>query len=566
MGPFVEERILSCVIFLPILAGMLLVGSGLLLRVLFGSAGLPGVVWRAAAVGASGLTFLITLVGVWGEFDPERIGLQLVEYSPWLPEYGVHYFVAVDGISLFLVLLTTGLVPIVLIASWHQVDRSPRSFVFFILALESGMLGSFLSLNLVQFYFFWEVMLIPMYFIIGIWGGSRRIYAATKFFVFTMFGSLLMLIAILVLYRLNFEQGGAWNLDLIALPGSSAFALLDTRVPLGGEGVPWWSTQIWLFGAFALAFAIKVPLVPLHTWLPDAHVEAPTAGSVLLAAILLKMGTYGFLRFALPLFPNASALLAPLFITLALVGIVYGSLVAMVQQDIKKLVAYSSLAHLGFVVLGIFSLNVHGLTGSIVQMLNHGLSTGALFLLVGFLYERRHTHEISAFGGLAKPMPVFASVFAIVVMSSIGVPALNGFVGEFLVLLGSFERNSFAAVVACLGIVLSAAYMLSMYRRVMLGPVENPENRGLIDLDWRERSIFVALLIPIFWIGLYPNPVLRRIEPSVLELLRQIDERTIVPPSVITEPSPEDGTPDGPPIRQPAPVPIPRPRPEAKLI
>jgi NADH-quinone oxidoreductase subunit M len=369
-----------------------------------------------------------------------------------------------------------------------------------------------------------------MYFIIGIWGGPRRIYAAIKFFLFTMVGSLLMLLAMIVLYYLNFEQTGVLNFDFVAPPpGGLSGGLLDTVVPLDGA---WWQTQTWLFFAFALAFAIKVPMFPVHTWLPDAHVEAPTSGSVVLAGVLLKMGTYGFLRFALPLFPTAAMEAAPFMMGLALVGIVYGSLVAMVQKDIKKLVAYSSVAHLGFVMLGLFTFNVHGLNGGVLQMINHGLSTGALFILVGMLYERRHTRMISDFGGIARPMPVYAAFFGIVTMSSIGLPGLNGFVGEFLILLGTFQASPLAAIIATSGVVLAAAYMLWMYRRVMFGPVENPENRGLIDLGLREKFVMLALVIPIIWIGVYPNPLLRRIEPSVIELLRQIETRVVVAETV----------------------------------
>jgi NADH-quinone oxidoreductase subunit M len=393
-------------------------------------------------------------------------------------------------------------------------------------------------------------MLIPMYFIIGIWGGPRRIYAAVKFFIFTMFGSLLMLVALLVLYRLNFEQGGAWNLNLVTLPGVDGLGLFDTNVPV--DGVPWWKSQVWLFAAFALAFGIKVPVFPFHTWLPDAHVEAPTSGSVILAGVLLKMGTYGFVRFALPIFPDASVDFVPVMFALGLVGIVYGSLVAMVQADVKKLVAYSSVAHLGFVVLGIFALNAHGLVGGVLQMVNHGLSTGALFLLVGFLYERRHTRQIGDFGGLMKPMPIYATAFGVVLMSSIGLPSLNGFVGEFLILLGTFGADRWVAVVATSGVILAAVYMLWMYRRVMFGPVEKAENRGLIDLDWRERLVMVAMIVPIVWIGLNPNPLLRRIEPSVIEVLKRMTpevEETVAmrapPPEVVGGPAPGALVPTG---------------------
>jgi len=528
MGPYIDGHILTWVTFIPLATALLLVASSILASFLFRSDGLPPLVWRAVAMGSSSLTFLLSLAGVWGGYDPEQSGYQLVERVEWLPDLGIHYFVGIDGISLMLVMLTTFLMPIVLLASWNDINRSLRSYVFFMLFIETGMLGAFVSLNLFLFYVFWEVMLIPMYFIIGIWGGPGRVYAAVKFFLFTMFGSLLMLVAMLIVYLLNFEQGGAFNLDLVTPPGATGLALLDTVIPVGGGSSPWWKTQNWLFGAFALAFGIKVPLFPFHTWLPDAHVEAPTGGSVVLAGVLLKMGTYGFVRFALPLFPEAASAYAPLMLTLGVIGIVYGSLVAMVQSDVKRLVAYSSVAHLGFVVLGIFALNVHGLNGGVLQMVNHGLSTGALFLLVGFIYERRHTRAIADFGGLAKPMPVYAALFGIVLMSSIGLPGLNGFVGEFLILLGTFAHDPWVAVVATLGVVLAAAYMLWMYRRIMLGPVENPENRGLIDLDWRERLVVVAMIIPIIWIGLYPNPLLRRIEPSVMETLRHMEERSAV--------------------------------------
>jgi NADH-quinone oxidoreductase subunit M len=430
------------------------------------------------------------------------------------------------------------------------------------LFLETGMVGTFVALNVFHFYVFWEVMLIPMYFIIGVWGGPRRVYAAVKFFVFTMAGSLLMLVAILVVYYLAWQQTGQLNFDLVTLPGATLPGLYDVSIPVGGD-VPWWTLQAWLFAAFALAFAIKVPLVPLHTWLPDAHVEAPTAGSVVLAGVLLKMGTYGFLRFALPLFPVAAVDLAPWILALSLVGIVYGSLVAMVQPDIKKLVAYSSVAHLGFVMLGTFAFNTTGVNGAVIQMVNHGLSTGALFLLVGMLYERRHTRMIEDFGGVAKPMPVFAAFFGIVTMSSIGLPALNGFVGEFLILLGTYLRSPAVAVVATSGVVLAAAYMLWMYRRVMFGPIEAAENRSLIDLSLREKFVMSALVVPIVWIGVYPETFLRRIEPSVVELLSRVEEKralvlveapeTAAPAAVPEAPAAEE--PEAPPVAEPAPAP-----------
>jgi len=525
------EHLITTVTFLPLATGLLLLATGVIANALGGS-GLPPSLWRTVGFGSTGVTFLLSL-GFFRRFDPTDTGYQFVEYTKWIPDYGVHYHVGIDGISLLLVLLTTFLMPVVLLASWKDVQKSEKSYVFFMLFLETGMLGAFVSLNLFQFYVFWELMLVPMYFIIGIWGGPRRVYAAVKFFLFTMVGSLLMLVAMLVVYSLFQQQTGILTFDLVSPPGGGP-ALLDTVVPLGGPGVAWWQTQYWLFAAFALAFAIKVPMVPLHTWLPDAHVEAPTAGSVVLAGVLLKMGTYGFLRFALPLFPAALPDWTPTIIILSVVGIIYGSLVAMVQDDIKKLVAYSSVAHLGFVMLGMFALNVQGVNGSVLQMVNHGLSTGALFLLVGMLYERRHTRQIADFGGVAKPMPVYAFFFGLVTMSSIGLPMLNGFVGEFLILVGSFLSHPWATVFATSGVVLAAAYMLWMFRRVLFGPVEHAENRKLIDLDWRERGVLLAMVIPIVWIGVYPDPFLRRIEPSVSALLQDMQARaelaTAAPP------------------------------------
>jgi len=518
-----QGQLVTIVTFLPLFAGLGLIATGVAARAI-GASGLPDSAWRAVGFATSLATFLIS-IGLFTGFDPTKTDYQFVSHVPWIPDYGIYYYVGIDGISLPLVLLTTFLMPITLLASWHDIGKSLKSYVFFMLFLETGMLGAFVSLNLFLFYVFWELMLVPMYFIIGIWGGPRRIYAAVKFFLFTMVGSLLMLIAMLVIYSLFHQQTGQLTFDLVAPPGSSAPALLGTMIPVAGK---WWQTQFWLFGAFALAFAIKVPMVPLHTWLPDAHVEAPTAGSVVLAGVLLKMGTYGFLRFALPLFPAAVADWTPTMLVLSVIGIVYGSLVAMVQEDIKKLVAYSSVAHLGFVMLGMFALNVQGASGSVLQMINHGLSTGALFLLVGMLYERRHTRLVTAFGGVAKPMPVFAFFFGLVTMSSIGLPMLNGFVGEFLILLGAFLTHPWYATIAASGVVLAAAYMLWMFRRVMFGPVDNPENRKLIDLDWRETIVLVSISIPIVWIGVNPDPLLRRIEPSVSALLQDVHARAAV--------------------------------------
>jgi len=518
---FFDQYLLSILTFLPLGTCLALVASSVLAHMM-GREGLPPSLWRALGLSSAGLNFLLSL-RLFAAFDPTVIGYQMVEYVPWIPDYGINYFVGVDGISILLVLLTTFLMPLVLLASWTDIKKSVQSYIAFMLFLETGMLGTFVALNVFQFYVFWEVMLIPMYFIIGIWGGPRRVYAAVKFFLFTMVGSLLMLVAMLVVYYLFHAQTGQLTFDLVAPPWSEARALIDTAIPV--EGL-WWQTQHWLFAAFALAFAIKVPMVPLHTWLPDAHVEAPTSGSVVLAGVLLKMGTYGFLRFALPLFPVAAVDLTPWFLGLAVVGIIYGSLVAMIQADVKKLVAYSSVAHLGFVMLGMFALNVPGMNGSVLQMVNHGLSTGALFLLVGMLYERRHTRQIDEFGGIARPMPVFAFFFGIVTMSSIGLPMLNGFVGEFLILVGTFLAHPWWAGLATSGVVLAAAYMLWMYRRVVFGPVDKDENRKLIDLNLRERFVLVAIVIPILWIGVYPEPFLRRIQPTVSKLVEDVRERS----------------------------------------
>jgi len=522
MTALIDDNLLLLITFLPMGTALLLLATNML-GSLLGMSPLPARVWRTTAIASSVVTFLFTIQLVFA-FDPVSTEVQFVDYREWLPGFGINHYFAVDGISLFLVALTTLLVPVAVVASWNEIDTRLRSFVFCILALETGMIGAFVSLNLFEFYMFWELMLVPMYFVIGIWGGPRRVYASVKFFLFTMFGSVFLLIAMVVLGWLAYEQSGSLVFDLVAPPGMATPALFDVVIPQSGDA-PWWQTEAWLFAAFALAFAIKIPIIPLHTWLPDAHVEAPTAGSVILAGVLLKMGAYGFLRFGLPLFPNAAMEYGPWLIGLALVGIIYGSLVAMVQSDIKRLVAYSSVAHMGFVVLGIFVFNVEGLVGAVLQLVNHGVSTAALFMLVGFLYERRHTREVSDFGGTAKTMPVHAAFFGIVIFSSIGLPMLNGFVGEILILVGAYLHSPGAAIVAATGVVLSAAYMLWMYRRVVFGPVEHPENRSLIDLSLREKVLMLVMLVPIFWVGVYPDPFLRRIEPSVIEVLRQVDRR-----------------------------------------
>ena len=479
---------LSWLIFFPLLSAVVI---AVLPR-------LSGGTIRALATIAS-LAELAFSLPLWWRYRPGEPGWQFAEQIQWLPSLGATYHLGADGVSVLLGLLTTVLTPIVVIGAFRAVEKREREFYALLLALEAGMLGTFFAVDLLLFYVFWEAMLIPMYLLIGVWGGPRRIYAALKFFLYTMAGSVLMLVAILWLYFHNRAVTGVPTFDL------EAFYALPLEP----------AQQTWLFLAFALAFAIKVPMFPLHTWLPDAHVEAPTAGSVILAAVLLKMGTFGYVRFAMPLFPSASAHFTPWIVGLALVGIIYGALVAMVQPDLKKLVAYSSVSHLGFCMLGLYALNAQGLAGGMMTMLNHGVSTGALFLLVGIVYERRHTRMIADFGGLWKPMPVYASIFLIVTLSSIGLPGTNGFVGEFLVLLGAFRADPLWAIIAATGVILSALYMLWMFQRVFFGPVTHAENEKLLDLTLRERLVFAPLVLLIFWMGVYPQPILSRVQPTL---------------------------------------------------
>jgi len=453
---------------------------------------------RLWATGAALAEFLFSLP-LWWRVVPGQPGFQFVERHDWIPAIGAQYHLGVDGISALLALLTTFTTFIAVLGAWKAVENRTREFYALMLALEAGMIGTFFCLDLLLFYVFWEAMLIPMYLLIGVWGGQRRVYAAVKFFLYTMAGSVLMLVALLSLWFMQKNATGVATWDLQAF----------LSMPIAP------SRQLWLFLAFAFAFAIKVPMFPFHTWLPDAHVEAPTAGSVILAAVLLKMGGYGFIRFAMPLFPNALAVCAPWIAGLAIVGIIYGALVSMVQPDLKKLVAYSSVSHMGFAMLGLMALNAQGFAGSMMTMLNHGVSTGALFLLVGVVYERRHTRRIADFGGLWKVMPAFASIFMVVMLSSIGLPGTNGFVGEFLVLLGVFLKAKWWAVFAATGVILSACYMLWMYQRVAFGPVTHEENRKLSDLSLRERLVFAPLLVFIFWMGVMPQPFLNRMQPAL---------------------------------------------------
>jgi len=496
--------ILSLTLFSPL--------AGALMLVLTPGQEIAGVRRSALVYSLIPFGFSLLLLAWFDSADP---GFQFVERAAWIPGFHIDYHLGVDGMSLFLVLLTTFLTPVVVLASWGDIEARVKEYMVLLLFLETGMLGAFLALDLFLFYVFWEVMLVPMYFIIGVWGGPRRIYAAIKFVLFTMVGSLPMLVAILYLVWLYAQQHGQVSFNLLQL--------YELNVPL--------ATQLWLFAAFALAFAIKVPLFPFHTWLPDAHVEAPTGGSVILAGVLLKLGTYGFLRYAVGLFPQAAAVAWPFVAGAAVIGIVYGALVSMVQPDLKKLVAYSSVSHLGFVMLGLFAFNQQGVTGSIYQMLNHGLSTGALFLVVGVIYHRRHTRLIADFGGLWKQLPLFSVVFLVVMLSSVGLPGLNGFVGEFLILLGAFDSSVTAAVIGTMGIILGAVYMLWMFQRVMFGPLDKPANQALSDLTGRELVVFAPVLLMIVVMGVYPRPFLSRMEPSVQAYVARIERKLASAPS-----------------------------------
>lgn len=485
---------------------------------------------RSLAFGFSIIEFLLSLAVLF-RYDPTSPALQLVEKAVWIERFGVSYFVGIDGISLWLVLLTTFLIPIIILGSWKSIDRRVRGFHAALFVLQTAMLGTFLAMDAVLFYLFWELSLVPMYFMVGVWGGSRKIYATVKLFVYTMLGSVLMLVAIIYLMFLTQETTGVMSASILE------FYKLDLPF-VGGQ---FFTLQTLLFFAFAIAFAIKVPIWPLHTWLPDAHVEAPTPGSVVLAGVMLKMGTYGFVRWALPIFPEAVEHYAWLFMLVGVVGIVYGALVAMVQPDIKKLVAYSSVSHMGYVILGLFAMNEAGVTGSLYQMLNHGISTGALFLLVGMIYERTHSREIDKYGGLASVLPLFTIFFFIITLSSIAVPLTNGFVGEFLILLGTYQADVAFAVIAVTGVVLGAVYMLWMFKRVFLGtkgPLVKDEHHPLHDLNAREIAVLVPLVIMVFWMGLFPNQFLNYSKTSIDYLIKNKSNYTL-PVSGLPEQSEE---------------------------
>ena len=510
--------LLTLTVFAPLLGALLLLA-------LPNKSGERNGLVRYAALGISLVAFALT-VAVWAVFDGTSADFQMVERVPWIPAFGIDYHLGVDGISLWLVVLTGLLTPLALLSSWHGVDKKVKEFSFFILALETGMLGVFVSLDLFLFYIFWDAMLIPMYFLIGVWGYDQRVYAAVKFILYTMAGSVLMLVAIIGLAVIHAQATGQYSFNLLQLYELT----LDPR------------TQLWLFLAFALAFAIKVPLFPFHTWLPDAHVQAPTAGSVILAGVLLKMGTYGLVRFAFPLFPDAALQAAPYIGTLAVIGIVYGALVAMVQPDMKKLVAYSSVSHMGFIVLGICAANVQGMQGAIYQMLNHGISTGGLFLIVGMLSDRRHTRQIAEYGGLKHVTPKLVAAFLILTLSSIAMPGLNGFIGEFLTLMGAYRWRPELAAVAASGVILSAVYMLWMFQRVNYGPLSNPKNKHLHDLEPREWVALGPTLVLAVVMGVVPNFFLAPMAPAVDRLVQRLHaqrpafaQATAGTPAVVTQ-------------------------------
>ncbi len=489
------DHLLSIILFTPLL--------GVLLLLFVNRQHVNAIRWLANIVAFIGFAISIPL---WFWYDPQNADFQFVERASWIPTIGAEYSLGVDGFSTLLILLTTLMGSIAILSSWTAITERVKEFYIFMLLLQTGMLGVFMALDFLLFFLFWEVMLVPMYFLIGIWGTDRRLYSAIKFFLYTLVGSVVMLLGILALYFYQESVTGVYTFDV------TVYHQLNVD----------FNTQWWVFLAFFFGFAIKVPMFPFHTWLPDAHTDAPTAASVVLAAVLLKMGTYGFIRFSLPILPDATREFVPMMVVLSIIGIVYGALVAMAQKDWKRLVAYSSVSHMAMVMLGMFALNPVGITGSIVQQLNHGISTGALFLLVGIVYERRHTREISEYGGLSKVMPVYAAVFMVMTMSSIGLPALNGFIGEFLILQGVFLASKVWAAFAASGIVLGAAYMLYLYQRTMFGKVENPKNERLTDLTAREFATLAPLIALVFWIGLYPAPVLRRLETSVQRVISRV--------------------------------------------
>lgn len=509
---FITENLLTILILLPVFGALSVLGHQLFWKK-EGQLKWITLLWTL-------FNFVISLL-LLGSHAVSANGFSFEKNIPWIKAINSNYHVGVDGLSIWLVILTTFIMPIAVLSTWHAVEKKATAFYIFLLLLESAMLGVFCSLDLLVFYLFFEASLVPMFFLIGIWGGENRIYAAVKFFIFTALGSLLMLVAIISLYYIHATQTGVGTFDFVVLLNS----LKVGKMVLAGT-----TAGTLMFFAFALAFSIKVPLFPFHTWLPDAHTEAPTAGSVILAAVLLKMGTYGIMRFCFTLFPEASHEFAPIFIILAIIGIIYGALVAMVQPDIKRLVAYSSVAHMGFVMLGMFSFTEYGMQGALYQMLNHGISTGALFLLVGFIYERRHTRAITEYGGIASVMPVYSAIFVFTTMSSIGLPFLNGFVGEFLTMVGMWQSTAIshpwiATMIAGTGVIFAAVYLLWMVQRVFFGKVTNPKNKGLLDLNWRELGLIAPLLFLMVFMGVYPAPFLNRSKESVVAIEERLTKQ-----------------------------------------
>jgi NADH-quinone oxidoreductase subunit M len=492
-----DQHLLSIVLFAPL-------GGFVILMLIPGSQKNLIRLW-ANLVGFG--SFLISLLLV-SSFNKNTAGFQMVERVDWIPTFGAQYLIGIDGISLLLVMLTTLVGFLAILSSWNAIDDRVKEYYAMFLLLQTGMIGVFVSLDFFLFYMFWELVLVPMYFIIGVWGGPRRLYAAIKFFLYTLTGSVLMLLGILTLYFQYHQQFGVYTFEIEKL--------MKLDMPLG--------LQQWVFWAFFIGFAIKVPMFPFHTWLPDAHVEAPTAGSVILASVLLKMGTYGFIRFSLPLVPKASVnvTIVQILAVLSIVGIIYGALVSLMQQDWKKLIAYSSVSHLGFCTLGIFAMNPNGIAGSVIQQINHGISTGMLFLIIGVVYERRHTREIAEYGGLAHVMPKYAIVFAIAMLSSAGLPLLNGFVGEFTIMQGAFEANRAWAACAVMGVILGAAYLLWLYQRTMLGQVTNGRNLHLPDMSAREMAVFLPLIAWAIWIGVYPKPYFDLLEKPVQQIVERV--------------------------------------------
>lgn len=516
---FITENLLTILILLPTFGAIALVGHQMF--------------WKQEGqlkwitFGLTLVNFLISLLLFTGQTTSPG-GFMFEKNIPWIKAINTNYHIGVDGLSFWLVILTTFIMPIAVVSTWHAVEKRQTAFYAFLLLLESAMIGVFVSLDLLVFYLFFEASLVPMFFLIGVWGGENRIYSAVKFFIFTAFGSLLMLVAIIALYYMYAgANGGVGSFDFVAILN----AMKSGNLLVAGQGASL------LFWAFAIAFSIKVPLFPVHTWLPDAHTDAPTAGSVILAAVLLKMGTYGLMRFNFALFPDQSREYAYIFIVLAIIGIIYGALVAMVQPDVKRLVAYSSVAHMGFVILGMFSFTETGMQGALYQMLNHGVSTGALFLLVGFIYERRHTRQITDFGGIANIMPLYATIFVITTMASIGLPLLNGFVGEFLIMVGMWKStvlsitdstnwNYIATMLAGTGVIFAAVYMLWMVQRVFFGKLTNPKNKSLKDLSWREIGLILPLLILMVYMGVHPTPFLKRSRESVVAIQERVVHQT----------------------------------------